>query len=144
MGRPPLDPDYWITAVNRVSTQDIQTTTAIHNEVVKIFRDKGIEDEEELPSWRTTYEKLKELEKKDRVQRRDLGNNTEWLPVERDVKEMVLSVLEERDTGTAEKLAEQIEDITTEEVRDCLRVLEDEGQVKSSAIDDREIWIIVS
>ena len=141
VGREGYDTEVWEEAVHRVEDKLDRGTKTVHEEVVEIFDERGTEAEEGTPSYRTTFNKLDELRKEGKVAKRRIGNTIQWFPQTADLKERVLRVLRERESGTVEKISEDLGGVDIEEVEGAARELERECKVESKEIAGREVWV---
>ena len=140
VGRDGYDTEIWEEAIQRVEDQLDRGTAAIHDEVVEIFHERGVEDEDEIPSYRTTFTKLENLRREGEVAKREVANAIVWLPQTEDMEERVLRALRDRESGTVEKIAEDLGGVDVDEVESALRELREEGAVESEEIGSKEIW----
>jgi len=140
VGRDGYDMEVWEEAVRRVEDQLDRGTTAIHDEVVEIFHERGVEDDDEIPTYRTTFSKLEKLRREGKVAKREVANSIMWLPQTEDLKDRVLRALRERESGTVEKVAEDLGGVDVDEVEDALLELREDGDVESVEIGSKEIW----
>jgi hypothetical protein len=140
VGREGYDTEIWEEAVQRVEDQLDRGTAVVHEEVVKIFHERGVEDEDEIPTYRTTFSKLEDLRREGKIAKREVGNSSQWLPQTEDMDDRVLRALRERESGTVEKIAEDLGGIDVDEVEGALCELRKDGEVESVEVGSREIW----
>jgi hypothetical protein len=140
VGRDGYDMEIWEEAIERVENPPGRSTVDIHDEVVEILYERGIEDEDEIPSYRTTFTKLEKLRREGKVTKRKAPNSSMWMPETEGMKGRVLRALRERESGTVEKIAEDLGGIDVNEVENALHGLRDEGDVESVEVGSREIW----
>jgi hypothetical protein len=140
VGREGYDTEIWEEAVGRVEDPLDRNTASIHEEVVEIFHERGVEDDDEIPSYRTTFTKLENLRREGKVVKREVANSSMWMPETEGMKGRVLRALRERESGTVEKIAEDLGGIDFDEVENALHGLRDEGDVESVEVGSREIW----
>ena len=140
VGREGYDTEIWEEAVERVDDPLDKSTSAIHEKVVEIFHERGVEDDAEIPTYRTTFTKLENLRKEGKVVKREVANSSMWVPETEGMKGRVLRVLRERESGTVEKIAEDLGGVDFDEVEDALHELREEDEVESVEVGSREIW----
>ena len=141
VGREGYDKEVWEEAVRRVEDDLDRGTSVIHDEVVEIFSERDVDGEEGTPSYRTTFNKLYELRKEGKVANRRIGNTVQWFPQTEELEDRVLRALRERESGTAEKISENLGGIDVEEVESALRDLRNEDEVESEDIAGKEVWV---
>jgi len=147
MGRgDPYDKEKWIEAVARASgtcSGPYPTTAEVHDAVVNILEEE--EDSDRTPSKKTTENKLNDLEDEGRVHGQNIGKTRTkyWVPEVDDIHELVKSILEERETATAHKIAQEIDEATEEDVKNVLKDLKSEGVVESGEIGGKRTWTVV-
>ena len=140
VGRDGYDTEIWKEAVERVEDPLDKSTAAIHEKVVEIFHEKGVEDDDEIPTYRTTFTKLENLRKEGKVVKREVANSSMWVPETEGMKGRVLRALRERESGTVEKVAEDLGGVEVDEVEDALRELREAEEVESVEVGSKEIW----
>lgn len=146
MGRgDPYDRDKWVQAVTRASgtcSGPYPTTGEVHDAVVSILEEEG---SDRTPSKRTTENKLKELEDDGRVHGQNIGKTRTkyWVSEVEDLQELVKSILDERETATAHKIAQEIDDATEEDVSNVLKELRREGVAESGEIGGKRTWTLI-
>jgi hypothetical protein len=140
VGRDGYDTEVWEEAVQRVEDPMDKSTAAIHDEVVEIFHERGAEDDDEIPSYRTTFTKLENLRKEGKITKREVANSSMWVPETKGMRGRVLRTLRDRESGTVEKVAEDLGGVDVNKVKDALRELKEEGDVESEEIGSKEIW----
>jgi hypothetical protein len=140
VGREGYDMEIWEEAVQRVEDRLDRGTAVVHEEVVKIFHERGVKNENKIPTYRTTFGKLEDLRREGEVAKREVGNSNQWLPQTEDLEDRVLRALRERESGTVEKIAEDLGGVDVDEVEDALRELGKDGEVESVEVGSREIW----
>ena len=140
VGRDGYDTEVWEKAVQRVEDPLDRSTAAIHDEVVEIFHERGVENEDEIPTYRTTFSKLEKLRKEGKVAKREVANSSMWMPETEGMKGRVLRALRERESGTVEKVSEDLGGVSVDEVEKALRELREEGEVESVEVGSKEIW----
>jgi len=140
VGREGYDTEVWEEAVHRVKDELDRGTRTVHEEVVEIFSERDVDGEEGTPSYRTTVNKLDKLRKEGRVAKRNIGNTNQWFPQTEDLRDRVLRALRERESGTVEKVAEDLGGVDVDEVEDALRELREDEEVESVEIGSKEIW----
>lgn len=141
VGREGYDTEIWEEAVHRVKDELDRGTKAVHEEVVEIFDEREVNSEDGKPSYRTTFNKLDELRKEGKVAKRRIGNTIQWFPQTADLKDRVLRALRERESGTVEKISEDLGGVDVEEVECAARELGREGKVESEEIAGKEVWV---
>lgn len=140
VGRDGYDMEIWEEAMNRVEDPSGRSTVAIHDEVVEILYERGVKDEDEIPSYRTTFTKLEKLRREGKVAKRELANSSMWMPETEGMEGRVLRALRKRESGTVEKIAEDLGGVDVDEVEDALGELKEKGDVESVEVGSREIW----
>jgi len=140
VGRDGYDTEIWEEAVHSVEDELDRGTKTVHEEVVDIFHERGIEDDG-IPSYRTTFNKLDELRREGKVAKRRIGNTSQWFPQTEGLKDRILRALRERESGTVEKISEDLGGVDVDEVESAARELESEGRVESKEIAGKEIWV---
>jgi len=140
VGRDGYDMEIWEEAIERVEGSSGWSTVDIHDEVVEILYERSVEDEDEIPSYRTTFTKLEKLRREGKVAKREVANSSMWMPETEGMEGRVLRALRKRESGTVEKVAEDLGGVDVDEVEDALHELRDEGEVESVEVGSREIW----
>ena len=140
VGRNGYDIEIWEEAIESVDDSSGRSTVDIHEDVIEILHERGVEDEDEIPSYRTTFTKLEKLRREGKVTKKNAPNSSIWAKETEGMTGRVLRALRERESGTAEKVAEDLGGVDVNEVEEALHELREDGDVESVEVGSREIW----
>ena len=140
VGRNGYDIEIWEEAIESVDDSSGRSTIDIHEDIVGILHERGVEDEDEIPSYRTTFTKLEKLRRAGKVTKKNAPNSSMWMPETEGMTGRTLRALRERESGTVEKVAEDLGGVDVGEVEDALHELSEDGEVESVEVGSKEIW----
>jgi len=78
VGRNGYDIEIWEEAIESVDDSSGRSTIDIHEDIVGILHERGVEDEDEIPSYRTTFTKLEKLRREGKVTKKNAPNSSIW------------------------------------------------------------------